>query len=146
MICKVKGGLLLMHDNRPTTASPLDRLIRSILASNHSIVTPEQIEVKWDDQTCINRTRKSTQLIQQRAFNFQKLVLVGNKSASSFRPVEVSFPTHEKQWKFLRGIDPVARYYGKIKVSSNINDLKWTSFSSPSPNIKDDKKCNSFQF
>ena len=119
MICKNKGGHILMHDNRPTTAYYLDRLIRSIRASGHIIVTPGDIDRMWNNQTRINKTRKYTELLRERTRNIQN-----NRTTKSnnYRPVEIFLFNSKGETNRLNYINPVIRYEGSIKVSPNIND------------------------
>ena len=120
-ICRKKGGHILMHDNRPTTAYILDRLIHSIRASGHTIVSPGEINRIWNDQTTINRTRKYTELLRERARKMQN-----NRSIKfhSYRPVEISFPSSKNQIDLLHCINPIARYQGPIIVSPNISAVR----------------------
>jgi peptidoglycan/xylan/chitin deacetylase (PgdA/CDA1 family) len=120
IICKKKGGHMLMHDNQPMTAYILDRMIRSIRASDHTIVSPGEINQIWNDQTTINRTRKYTEFLRERAHRIQNSRLV---KTIVYRPVEIFFPTSKNQVNLSDCIDPIARYEGSIKVSPNINDV-----------------------
>ncbi len=121
VICKRKnGGHILMHDNRPTTAYILDRMIRSIRASGHTIVSPGEINRLWNDQALIKRTRKYTEFLRERARKIQNSGLI---KKIVYRPVEISFPTSKKQANLLDCINPVARREGLIQVSPNISQF-----------------------
>ena len=120
LICKTRGGHLLMHDNRPSTAHLLDRLIRSIRASGHRIVTPADIDHRWNDPIRVNRTRRYTELLRQRARKIQKTLAARPQLARTFRPVEISLATKEQ---ILTNIDPLASYKGTLRVSPSINDV-----------------------
>ncbi|CAM2711431.1 unnamed protein product [Rotaria socialis] len=123
MICRTKGGLILMHDNRPTTANFLDGIIRSIKASGHSIVHPSEISRQWNNETLINKTRRFTEFLRHRVETIQsspeKL-----QAHRLFRPVEISLPTGQRQNNILQSIDANVRYKGTIKVLPNINDFE----------------------
>ncbi|CAF3708416.1 unnamed protein product [Rotaria socialis] len=123
MICRTKGGLILMHDNQPTTANFLDRIIRSIRASGHSIVHPSEINRQWNNKTLINRTRRYTEFLRYRvkAIQSSPAKLQANRL---FRPVQISLPTGQRQNNILQSIDANARYKGIIKVLPNINDFE----------------------
>ncbi|CAF4024942.1 unnamed protein product [Rotaria magnacalcarata] len=123
MICKTKGGLILMHDNQPTAANFLGGIIRSIRASGHSIVRPSEINRQWNNETLINRTRRYTEFLRHRVKTIQSspAKLQANRL---FRPVEISLPTGQRQNNILKSIDANAIYKGTIKVLPNINDFE----------------------
>ncbi|CAF1627682.1 unnamed protein product [Rotaria magnacalcarata] len=123
MICRTKGGLILMHDNRPTTANFLDVIIRSIRASGHSIVRPSEINRQWNNETLINRTRRYTEFLRHRIETIQSSP-AKRQANTLFRPVEISLPTGKRQNNILQSIDANARYKGIIKVLPNINDFE----------------------
>jgi peptidoglycan/xylan/chitin deacetylase (PgdA/CDA1 family) len=121
VICRKKGGQMLMHDNRPTTAYILDRMIRSIRASGHTIVSPGEINRLWNNQIVINRTRKYTEFLRERTRKIQNNRLI---KTIIYRPVEISFPASNNQVSLLQCIDPLTRYEGSIKVTPNINNIR----------------------
>lgn len=110
MICKTKGGLILMHDNRPTTAYFLDRIIRSIRASGHTIVSPSEINEQWNNHSLISRTRKYTELLRERVRNLQETYLKNANTNRNSRPVELSLNANRHQGNLLQNIDANARY------------------------------------
>ncbi|UJR11894.1 hypothetical protein I4U23_016072 [Adineta vaga] len=120
MICMRQGGHILMHDNRPTTAFFLDRLIRSIRASGHIIVSPNEIDRKWNDQSRMNRTRKYIELLRERAWNIQN-----NRTlqTSNYRPVQIILSSRQGKIEPLHCITPLAQYQGKIRVYPSISDV-----------------------
>lgn len=126
MICKTKGGLILMHDNRPTTAYFLDRIIRSIRASGHTIVSPAEINRQWDNQTYINRTRKYIKFLRERVNTLQES-LVSVPSNRNARLVQISLPSNNRQGNILQSIDANTRYKGIVEVLPNINDFQFNS-------------------
>ncbi len=123
MICKKKGGNILMHDNRPTTAGFLDRFIRSIKASGHTIVSPGELNSKWSDTKVIARTRKYIEVLRKRVRNAQRNQSIKSNSRKTFHPVEISLGTSGPQLTLLRNIYPTAPRQNSIIVSPNINDI-----------------------
>jgi peptidoglycan/xylan/chitin deacetylase (PgdA/CDA1 family) len=121
VICRAKGGHILMHDNQPTTAYFLDRIIRSIKASGHTIVSPGDIDRMWTDPIRVNRTRKYTQLLRERARKIQRNGRL--LKTIVYRPVEVFITTHQVPVNFSNCIDPIVRYEGSLKVTPNINNV-----------------------
>ena len=123
MICKKKGGHILMHDNRPTTAYLLDRTIRSIRASGHTVVSPGEINSKWSDTKAIARTRKYTELLRKRVLNAKRNSSHKFNARKIFHPVEVSLGTSRPKLILLQNIYPTAPCQDSIVVSPNINDI-----------------------
>jgi peptidoglycan/xylan/chitin deacetylase (PgdA/CDA1 family) len=107
IICMKRGGQILMHDNRPTTAHLLDRLIRSIRASGHTIVSPGEITPAWNDKITINRTRKYTEFLRETA---RKIQNSPSMKTIVYRPVEISFPKSNNQNHNVRCASPLDRY------------------------------------
>lgn len=110
-ICQTRGGIVLMHDNRPHTAQFLSRLIRSILLSGHQILSPEQIEPQWKNVTLFNKTRRFISLLRQRVKHLQQSSLF---STHLFRPVQL--PSH------LLQLNALASFKGKFQIQPNVND------------------------
>ena len=122
-ICQRKGGDILLHDNRPTTAHLLDRLIRSIVGSGHSIVEPSEIYPRWKHQMYLDRTRRYVKLLRDTVRRVQRTVSVNKKLIEAFRLVQVSLKTKHQKDHLLSMYDSITYLAGSIQVQPNIKDV-----------------------
>lgn len=123
MICQRKGGHILLHDIHPTTAHLLDRLIRSIIGSNHSIVEPSEIFPRWKNQMYLDRTRRYVKLLRDIVRRVQRTVSVNKKLIEAFRLVDISLKSKHKQDDLLSMNDPITSLAGSIQVKPSIDDI-----------------------
>ena len=119
--CRTKGGYVLMHDIQPTTAYLLDRLIRSIKASGHTIVSPGAIDRTWVDKTRLSRTKKFTEKLRDTARKLQRNARL--VKTMPYHPVEIFLSTNRAPVNFSNCIDPITKYQGPIQVVPNINNV-----------------------
>ena len=129
-ICQTRGGIILMHDNRPQTAALLSRLIRSILLSGHRIVSPHSLESQWNNLTLFNLTRQFTRLLRERV---KQLQLSRQFSNHLFRPVQLSLFPKAREQSLLLNLNPLASFKGNITVQPNLQTLYSSSSSSLNP-------------
>ncbi|CAF0995541.1 unnamed protein product [Adineta ricciae] len=120
LICKKQGGLILMHDNRLTTAFFLDRLIRSIRGSGHKIVSPSEINRNWTNSMSMKKTRKYIEYLRKRTLNVQNNVTF---RSNNYRPIEITLSSPKGKIEPLHSIFPLTQYQGTIRVHPNINDV-----------------------
>jgi len=123
MICKKKGGHILMHDNRPTTANFLDRFIRSIKDSGHMIVSPTEINSIWNDKKAIVTNRKYIEIIRKKVRNAQRNQSKNINYRNIFNPVEISLGTTKMKLTLLKNIYSTDKYKDTVNVSPNINNI-----------------------
>lgn len=126
-ICQTRGGIILMHDNRPQTAQLLSRLIKSILLSGHRIVSPHSLEPQWNNFTLLNLTRQFTLLLRDRV---KQLQLSRQFSNHLFRPVQLSLLPKTREQSLLLNLNPLASFKGQIQVQPNLQ-LLYSSTLSP---------------
>ena len=122
-ICQQNGGIVLLHDNRPRTVNVLDRLIRSIRRSGHSIVDLRRLHRRWNDKGHWNRTRAFVEHLRDEVRRMQEKHGRGATIKGAPDIIHIAFEPTDNRSVLPSIIDPLQHFIGEIRVRPTITNL-----------------------